>query len=147
MHKCTRVPKQIILDYRHLSLQGYSAAGHCTVRIFCGSALLGDSAVGHYRDSLWFGMRLGTLAMRGYFADILRLGAAGIFCGWARQGYLAIRYFAARHCPQGEENIDVLKSHNVTVRLRKEDLSSKGLLEAITTSSRSQEYAALFSAW
>ena len=51
------------------ALQGYSAVGHC-------KALKGHLVEGHCRD-------------------ILRLGAAGILCGWVRQEYVAIE-----HCSQ-----------------------------------------------
>ena len=59
-----------------------------SVRILCGWALQGYSAMGHCRDT-WVG----------HCRDTLRFGTAGILCtvgtagirgGWALQGYLVV---------------------------------------------------------
>ena len=59
---------------------------------------LGNSAVGHCRDTWWQ-----EYLVLGRCRDTVRLGTAGILCGWALQEYVAIE-----HCIQaGEDNIDL----------------------------------------
>ena len=69
----------------------------------------GNSAVGHCRDTWWQ-----EYLVVGRCRDTLRLGTAGILCGWALQGYLVVgqgtagilcgwalqEYFAIEHCSQ-----------------------------------------------
>ena len=82
--------------------------GHCrdiqwlsTAGIFCGSALHGYPWVGH---------------------DAVLLDLTGIFCGSALHGYPG--YSAVGLCAGSGENIDSLKSNNLTVRAGKKHVGA-----------------------
>ena len=79
---------------RTLGQWGYSAVG--TAGIFCGWAWGGCG---------WDGWTLRQ--------------AAGIRCSWACKLYSSVAYSLVGCCTQGEENMDLLKSNNPTLRLGK----------------------------
>ena len=85
-----------------------SGVGHCL------DTRQGSYAVGHCRDTPWFGMMaLGTVALQGYSAvrhcwDTLR-----IFFGWALR-----RNSAVERCAEGEKSIDFVKSNNPSERIK-----------------------------
>ena len=99
------------------ALQEYSAVavGLCrdTVLSLGTAGILGGweyLVVGHCRDTLRSAVR--------HCRDTLRLGTAGILCGWALQGYVAIEHCS--HAPRGGRGQHrLLKSNNPTVRVGK----------------------------